>query len=286
MSLLLANILVPVDFSLNTEVAVKKAIELAQSTGSIIHLLHVSPKKNIWNHILNINNFSTLHKQDNYNIVVIQKLQEWQKVIKGYIPQTEVKICFSEGSVHYKILHVAKKLKPQLIIIAKKTGRKLFILPDSVNPNRLAKSSACPVLTILNGTMQNKIKTIVVPVRFFIPYLKIEWVIEFAKKDRAKIHIVTLQSKMASWNTDRNYLIETHRLIKSRLNNTVEYHVLNGTNLPRATLDYAKHIGADMILANPCSETKITSLTGKHMNDLLLASTKLEILSVVPKPDE
>jgi uncharacterized protein YjbI with pentapeptide repeats len=138
----------------------------------------------------------------------------------------------------------------------------------------------------MRESLHNKIKTIIVPVRSFIPHRKIELAIAFAKKDRAKIHVVTLQNKMAAWNTNRNHFIETYFILKSRLTNTVEYHVLNGSNLPKATLHYAELIGADLILANPCAETKITGLTGKHMNDMILASSKLQILSVEPYPDK
>ncbi len=285
MSILLSNILVPVDFSVNTEVAVKKAIELVQSPGAVIHLLHVSSPQHVWNHILSRNGRSYIDKEKN-DSEALRKLKGWKIAIELTIPPTTVKICMLEGTVHAKIIQVAVQIKAQLIIIAKKRSPDFFGLSRSVYPNRLAKSSSCPVLTIRRGSMQNKIKTIVVPVRSFIPYRKIELAMEFAKRDRAKIHVVTLQSKMVSWNTDRNYLLETYRLLKSRLTNAVEYHVLNGTNLPRATLDYAKHIGADMILVNPFSETKITVFTGKHMNDLLLASSKLQILSVEPYPDK
>ena len=36
------NILIPVDFSINTEIAVKKAIELTEENNAVIHLLHVT----------------------------------------------------------------------------------------------------------------------------------------------------------------------------------------------------------------------------------------------------
>ncbi len=285
MSILLSNILVPVDFSVNTEVAVKKAIELVQSPGAVIHLLHVRSPQNAWNHILSRNGRSDMDKEKN-DSEALRKLKEWKIAIELTIPQTTVKICMIDGAVHAKIIEVAIQIKAQLIIIAKKRNSDFVGLSASVYPNRLAKSSTCPVLAIRRGSMQNKIKTIVIPVRSFIPYRKIELAMEFAKRDRAQIHVVTLQSKMVTWNTDRNYLLETYRLLKSSLTNAVEYNVLNGTNLPRATLDYAKHIGADMILANPYSETKITVFTGKHMNDLLIASSKLQILSVEPYPDK
>lgn len=285
MSILLSNILVPVDFSVNTEIAVKKAIEMVQSPGAVVYLLHVKSPCGICNNFFSRNQRSKMDKEKK-DSETLRKLKEWKIAIELTIPQTTVKVCMLEGSVQAKIIQVAIQIKAQLIIIAKKRTPDFFGLFRSVYPNRLAKISTCPVLTIRRGSMQNKIKTIVVPVRSFIPYRKIELAMEFAKRDRAKIHLVTLQSKMAAWNTDRNYLIETYRLLKSRLTNAVEYHILNGTNLPKATLDYATHIGADMILANPCTETKITGLTGKHMNDLLLASSKLQILSVAPYPEK
>ena len=285
MSILLSNILVPVDFSINTEVAVKKAVELAQAPGTVIHLLHVRSFQNAWNHILGRNGHSNMDKEK-YNSDALRKLKEWKVAIELTIPQTTVKIYLVEGSVHTKITQVAIHIKARLVIIAKKRNPDFFGLSASVYPDRLAKYSTCPVLAIKRGSMQNKIKTIVVPVRSFVPLRKIELAIEFAKRDRAQIHVVTLQSKLATWNTDRNYLIETYRLLKSRLINAVEYHILNGTNLPKATLEHARQIGADMILANPCSETKIKGFTCRYMNDLLLASSKLQILLVEPYSDK
>ena len=283
MSNVLTNILVPVDFSANTDVAVKKAIGLAQFPNSTIHLLHVKDSKSAWGTFFN-RTYTVNVSKENYNIEAMQKLKEWQTAIKETIPEAVVNIYFLEGAVQDIILQLATKIKSDIIIIAKRKTRRFFEFFNAVYPNILAKATVCPVLTIMRESHQNKIKTIVVPVRSFIPYRKIELAIEFAKKDRAKIHVVTLQNKMADWNTNKNYLIETYMLLKSRLTSTVEYHLLNGTNLPKATLDYAEDIGADMILANPCSETKIAGFAGRDINDLLASTSKLQIVSVKPYP--
>ena len=254
MSVSLTKILVPVDFSVNTEVAVKKAIELVHSSGAVIHLLYVSSRNNIWNYIAGRSNLTKINKEKN-DMEALRKLNEWKREIELTIPKTTVKIWMVEGCIHDKIIEVAKQINAQLIIIAKKRSQEFFRLSYSVSPNQIAKLSSCPVLTIRQASMQHKIKAIVVPVRDFIPYRKIVLAIEFAKRDRAKIYLVTLQRKMATWNVKRNYLIETYLLFKTGLTNAVEYHILNGTNLPKATLEYATNIGADMILANPCTET-------------------------------
>ena len=41
MSFSFKTILVPVDFSINTEVAINKAVEVADKDGANIHLLHI-----------------------------------------------------------------------------------------------------------------------------------------------------------------------------------------------------------------------------------------------------
>jgi hypothetical protein len=57
---------------------------------------------------------------------------------------------------------------------------------------------------------------------------------------------------------------------------------MKGNNLPKAILEYAECVGADLILVNPGTETKISNLTGKHINDTLTGSSKLRVLSLEP----
>ena len=74
----------------------------------------------------------------------------------------------------------------------------------------------CPVLTVMGRIIDTKIKIIVVPVGSFIPNRKIELVIEFAKKYRAEIHLVTMQNKINIKETNGNSFLETYRIIKNR----------------------------------------------------------------------
>ena len=65
-------------------------------------------------------------------------------------------------------------------------------------------------------------------------------------------------------------------LLKTGLTNPIEHHILKGNNLPKAILEYAERIGADMILVNPGSETKISNFTGKHINNALANIFQIE----------
>lgn len=282
---LFKNILIPVDLSINTEVTVKQAIELVCPDGSTIHLLHVIKPKMIRNIIpFRIRSFSA--QNENYHAQKIMgKLEEWKYAIEESTSNCKVRTYVVEGIVCSKIQDAAKEIKPQLIIIGKGRYHKYCSLFNPVCPNGLAKSTGYPVLTVMRRMINTKIKIIVVPVGSFIPTRKIELVTEFAKKYRAAIHLVTSPNKMDLKETNGNSFLETYRILKTGLTNPIEHHILKGNNLPKAILEYAQCIGADLVLVNPDSETRISNLTGKHINDALTTSSKLKILSIEPYND-
>lgn len=282
---LFKNILIPVDFSVNTEVAVKQAVELASTSGSLIHLLHVIKPQTIRGMITATNQpVSPLSKNYCAN-KAFNELQEWRHAIEESISNCEVSTYVVEGTVHGKIQNVAKEIKPQLLIIGKNNNHKFFSLFNSVCPNGLAKTTGCPVLTIMRRTVNAKIKIIVVPVGSFIPNRKIELVIEFARSYRAAVHLVTIPSKIGVEEKNGNSFLETYRILKASLTSPIEHHILKGGNLPKVILEYAEYVGADLIFVNPGTESKISNFTGKHINDALTSSSKLRILSIEPHHD-
>ena len=282
MSGIFKNILVPIDFDDNTEVAVKQAIELACTDGATIHLLHVIKSKTVWNKLFGSIQTSLRPDDNRSSEIVMIKLQQWLQSIKETIPNTKINTYVREGTVPGQIQNAAREIKPQLIIIGKNRYHKYFSLFNAICPNALAKSTGYPVLTVMRRTIYAKIKTIVVPVGSFIPTRKIELVIELAKKYRAAIHLITIPDKVDFEDIKGNSFLETYRILKTGLTNPIEHHILKGNNLPKAILEYAECIGADLLLVNPGSETKISNITGKHINDALATTSKLKILSIEP----
>ena len=282
-SSLFKSILIPVDFSANTEVAVKQAVELACPHGSIIHLIHVIKSKTTWNQFFGSSR-TLPHLENSYysSENVMNKLQQWHQSIEETLPNSKVNTYVRKGGVRTEIQNVAREIEPQLIIIGKERYHKYFYLLKPICSNTLAKSTGCPVLTVVRKSINTKIKIIVVPVGSFIPIRKIELVIELAKKYRAAIHLVTIPDEIDVTETKKNSFLETYRILKNRLTSPIEHHILKGKNFPKAILEYAECIGADLILVNPGSETKISSVTGRQIDDVLTISSKLKILSIAP----
>ena len=280
---LFKNILVPVDFSDNTEIAVKQAIKLGCTEDSIIHLLHVTDPKNTYS-INSVLSQLVLPQKKKSIEKITRRLQEWKQAIEETDSDKTVITHIMKGTVESSIKYLAKEIKPQLIIIGKKTGKRHARFFNSVCPNRLAKTTGYPVLTVMRRTIDTKIKIIVVPVGSFIPKRKIGLVVEFAKMYRAEIHLVAIPDISAN-ETNSNPFLETYKILKANLTNSIEYHLLRGNNFPKAILDYAERIGADLIFVNPGTETRISMFTGKHINDALKTSSKLKILSLEPYHD-
>ena len=119
MSSFFKSILIPVDFTVNTEVAVKQAIELACANGSTIHLVHVPKPKALWKLIRIINLFRSSPNKYYYPKKVKSKLQEWKYTIEECVSDCEVKTYIKEGNICAKIRDAANEIKPQLIIVGK-----------------------------------------------------------------------------------------------------------------------------------------------------------------------
>ena len=280
MSSFYKNILVPVDFTFNSEVAIKKAIELCRSSNSTIHLLHVIKPNNLADKFFG-HQFNAAFQVDKEELsLTSRKLQEWQAAIEETVPQCRVKICVLQGSVCRKTRDVARKVKPELIIIARTGGARKH---THINANWLAEATDSPVLDLVSGTaIHQRIKTILIPVRSFVPCRKIELAATFAIRQRAKIHLVSLANKFGRWNNDRNHLLETYSILRTVLTNPIELHTVCSNNFPKATFEYAEQIAADMVLVNPTVESRVSSYPNMDINNLLTSSSKIQILSVKP----
>lgn len=281
---MLNNILLPIDFTANTTYAVKQAIELVLVNGSTIHLLHIvnenrNAKKGTADKSMTMPRDIIYHIKDS-----MKKLKEWKQAIEGTIAGTEVKIHLEEGQVHDTIINIAQKINAQLIILGRERKASFFSLTRPLSAEEISKLSGCPVLRVVHGANNTKVQNIVVPIRYFIPNRKIELLIIFSKLYRAKIHLVALEDRIWRGNGKETALLDTYQILKSKLTNRIEYHLLKGRNLPKTTLRYAESIGADMVFVNPEVETKLSMFTGKHINDLLEPKSKLKILYVEPYP--
>lgn len=265
------KILVPVDFTVNTEVAINKSLELIDDEDSEIHLLHV--KK------------STAFKKDAHNDLEI-KLTQWKEAIEDDHPSISVHVWMNNySSIQVMVMQKAQEINADLIVIGQSSSHSWLPALKTVLPMRLATATHIPVLTVKPGALKNKTKTVVVPVDGEIPEIKIQALDSLCTKTRLNIHLVTFANdKKVLPEVSASVLLQMFQRLKARLHCPVEYAVLNGSNRAKAILNYAEKNSADILLVYPKKETQL-SWWDQHISDVLPAHSKMQVLAVQPITD-
>ena len=271
------NILIPVDFQLNTEMAVKKALEFSDPAQTVIHLFHVQKPPLPWK-----SGWATEMFYREVKERIPYQLNQWTELIRNSYPDIKVITSIEYGmGIQKSIIKKAKNIKPELIIIGKHSYHNKFTFLNTVFPNRIAKLTGCPVLTFKPGSAYTTIRSIVVPVGPEIPRRKVDLIVSLKEKFRITIHLVTVINKKQNQNKFSAYsLLETYRVLKDYVQCPLNHEVLHGENIAKSAFDYAKSIKADILLVEPESETKLSSFPQKHINDELKPNSKLQILAV------
>lgn len=268
------TILIPVDFTINTEVAICKALEIADADDTVIHLLHISKRS-----------FSDVtlgrSSKTERDIDLEIKLSEWKDSIEDYSPGVKV-ICWMESflSVEEGIIQKCSELSPDLIVVGKSSSHYLLPLLNTVVSSRIAKKTGCAVLTAKPGSLNRPLKHIVVPVSDELAEFKINFLIALCRRNPIKISLVTfLNDSNVPDDFSASSLLQAFQKLKTISTCHVEYAVLHGKNRGKAILQFAENKEADILLLEPYSETKI-GWPEKHVSDLISSGSKVQVLAV------
>lgn len=277
------DILVPVDFTVNTGIALKKAIELLDVNDAVINLLHVVNPPGKWRAFLSMFDRTIVRSEIERLTSGQEKLERLRNTILTAAPgKVQVECSVMSGAVEDCIIKKAKLIKPGLVVVGKNHDERVFPVFNLVSPNRIAQLSNSPVLVAKSGSLGQKIRTIVVPVSAPVSQKKIEILVALLNKFHAKVHLVTLKGSGRKATRESNQtLLNTYRALKNMKSIiSLEHKVVEGRNLPNASLKYAQFILADMMLVCAETETKVSVFTRQHITDLLITNSRLQVLEV------
>lgn len=283
----ITTILVPVDFSDNTELAISKALEFCPETNgnSTIHLFHVQ-------RILSggipsfLTHFVSGYTQQQFSSDTknfTNQLEKLKVTIQKDRKDINVACWVGFGDpIQESIIKKARLLSVDLIIIGKKSHHSIFPFLNTVIPSKLAAATGIPVLTAKPGSFNQEIKTIVVPVSDQFPEAKLEMLAALRNGSRPQIRLVIFKEDGVSLIEARQQLLNAFRTIKNQLLNSVNYEVLEGRNKAKALLKYCNKIGADVLIVYPGAETRVGKWMNSQISDLLPSGSKTQILAISP----
>lgn len=275
------TILIPVDFTVNTEVAIAKGIELCEGPRPAIHLvhatgLHPTSAFEYCKHLIGL----PVNKNDHTISVAKEQLGEWIEYIKSVRSDiTTFDWITSSPSVELAIAKRAATIAPDLIIIGKNSQHSLLPFLNSVSPGRVAYRTGISVLTVKPGALAGTLKMVVVPVDSGFPEKKVA--ILNALGDRFFIHVrlLILVGRDDDPEKLQTSLLDFCRVLKNRSLDNISYDVMRTDNKGWDILKYCRKVNADLLVVHPGSETRVGWLN-KQISDELPVSSKTQILTV------
>jgi nucleotide-binding universal stress UspA family protein len=267
-----SKILIPIDFSVNTESAINRAISLIGIEGGSLHLLHMVKPGN-----------SATKKFSLWDAE--KKLTQWKAILEESYPALRVDIHIIRGiSVQPVVIEFARLIDSDLIIIGKQQGRRPWWVLRHNSPDTIAKKTTCPVLTVKPGATDIRTRIIVIPVGNFIPKRKLALGVLLAKKYRAQIHLLAIHSNILTEQKNRQQVfLDAYQQLKEKVSGPIQCSSATRHNPAISALAYAESVKADMILVNPETESGQAGLTGfRHLSEMLERNSKIQILDVLP----
>ena len=154
------RILVPIDFSDNSREALKLAVTLAADPEDRITLLHVV-EADSWLHRGNAVMMTMSRSDEELKYEAGIRLQRWAAQEAG--PDIKVETVVRTGKVHREILHVAKSLDSDVIVLATQPTSWLKCTVLGSVSRQLQRRAPCAVICIRPATVTSRPT---IPVRF------------------------------------------------------------------------------------------------------------------------
>lgn len=249
-----SNILVPIDFSEQSLIALGQSYNLAKRTGSTIVLLHIGDGKD----------------KDAANRLA--KLAA-EVTTKSELPS---RIMMIKGSFYKQVIKVAEEIDAIFIVLG---------FDASKEQMKLIKKSPCPIITIKGKSHRNGCENIVLPLDLTKETRqKVVKAIEFAKFFNSTIRVISVRL-VADRKHENKLIAYSHQVQKYIKSKDVPCTIktLEGTDIAKLVIDYANEEKADLIMIMSQQELSLKELFIGTTAQKIVKLSDIPVLSIRPK---
>jgi len=273
----LYNILVPVTFSGRDKWAMAKAVELANNFNCNIHFVHVVHKYIAPLIPVEASVFtpyeSHADRMDSYEL-----LKHMAAVYKAQLcGNGKIEISVLEGNAGKKLADYIRQYDMDMVIVGLSRFNLLQRILSSVSISKLARRTSIPVLAVGSAGLICHFKKIILPVHEEVPLGRIKLATMLARTFKSTIYMLTLRKEN---NAAEKILNEALEIVQSISTIPVQGIILEGKNLAKSTLDFAKRINADLIMINPLKEFNLPGWWNRLTKKLLTYGSKIPVITV------
>ncbi|MEO0310758.1 MAG: hypothetical protein RIQ89_415 [Bacteroidota bacterium] len=270
-------ILVPVDFSEQSLIAVEQACNVARINNASLILIHVLEES-----FFSMSFFSSSDKvKKDLEKKAEQELLKLKKQLE--IGGLQVSTINKSGKVYEEISVAAKSNKCSLIIMGTNgsIGIKKFI---GSNALRVVKEAPCPVITIKGKKHRKGCDNILLPIDLTKETKeKVAKAIEFAKTYNSTIHLANIV------NTTDEFLINKLQRQVAQVKNYIDQQEINTTvealvtdDAPKDIIKFSKKINADLIMIMTQEEMDWTDMFIGSDAQQIINDADIPVLSIKP----
>jgi len=261
-----SSILIPIDFSKQSLIAIEQSYNLAKFTKSKIIVMHASPNSN------------QEHQKDLEEIVANIKKDAG----------LEAEFLNLKGDIYELIDPKAEELDCALIVIGLDTQVRFRSFLGGTNVSKFIKNAPCPVITMRSKDNRNSCSNILMPIDLSAQSReKVGIVVQLAKYYNATIKIVSVFSPSDEKyeNELLPYLNQVKKYIKDRgvacTNKSIP------SNSPaEAIVAYANNNDCDLIVLMNKRDLSIGEMFGGAISTKIIETSNVPVLTVNPMKRE
>jgi len=270
MSNKLCNILVPVDFTSKNKWAIAKGIEMANQMNIAIHLVNiVQPKL-----------FSSITPYESH-IDRLNSYDQLKDLAVSYSSQLcgngKIEVSLLEGNTTRKLVEYIRDFEMDMVIMGLSSN--LFQrIASSTSVNKLAGKTNVPVLAVGSKGLVHHFKKIILPLNDELSLRRIRMAATLASSFKSTIYLITLRE---GDNTPEKILNEGLDIVQSISRIPVQGVILEGDNLAKTTIDFAKRINGDLIMINnPIEEQKVPGWWNNLYKKILSYGSEIPVMTM------
>lgn len=260
------SILIPIDFSKQSLIAIEQSYNLAKYTKSKLVIMHASPNSN------------SEHKKELEEIVA--------KVIKESGQPAE--FLNLKGDIYELIDKKAEELECGLIVIGLDTQVRFRSFLGGSNVSKFIKNAPCPVITMRSKDNRNSCSNILMPIDLSAESReKVGITVQLAKYYNATIRIVSVFSPSDEKYENKllPYLNQVKKFIKDRGVECTNKSI--PSNSPaEAIVAYANNNDCDLIVLMNKKDLSIGEMFGGAVSIKIVETSNVPVLSVNPMKRE
>jgi len=272
-------ILVPTDFSEQSKIAFKHAVDIAKKTGGEVHLLHVKEESGI------LENLFLSEDNDQQDQELWKKLTILVEEFQGdskFVTTTLLAI----GKTEEEIVKVSEMVGANLIVMGTsgaETFAKRFV---GSNAMKVIRESRIPVITLKGVPKRESYETIVLPLDLTKETReKVSNAINLARKFDAEIKVVSIllsddEEVKIRLKTLLNQV--TTFIASAGVKCTSDFKVSENEELGEEVVKYATEVDADLIMIMTQQETNFKERFIGSAAQEIINNAAIPVCSVIP----